>query len=57
MDRWGVEWEKATDGQFERLEGRWRLPMALFKGPQMMEAIAKTVLSLSIGVVDARWMF
>jgi len=51
MDRWGVEWEKTPDGELERLEGRWRLPMALFKGPQMMEAVAKKVLGAKISVV------
>jgi succinate dehydrogenase/fumarate reductase flavoprotein subunit len=51
MDKWGVEWEKTPDGQFERLEGRWRLPMALFHGPQMMEAIARKVVHMNIDVV------
>jgi succinate dehydrogenase/fumarate reductase flavoprotein subunit len=51
MDRWGVEWEKTPDGKLERLEGRWKLPMALFKGPQMMEAVAKKVLRRKIHVV------
>ena len=50
MDQWGVEWEKTPDGKLERLEGRWRLPMALFKGPQMMEAVAKKVLQTRIDV-------
>ena len=50
MDQWGVEWEKTPDGKLERLEGRWRLPMALFKGPQMMEAVAKKVLRTKIDV-------
>jgi len=51
MDKWGVEWEKTPDGKLERLEGRWKLPMALFKGPQMMEAVAKKVLRTKIDVV------
>ncbi len=51
MDGWGVEWEKTPDGELERLEGRWKLPMALFKGPQMMEAAAKKVLDMRINVV------
>jgi succinate dehydrogenase/fumarate reductase flavoprotein subunit len=51
MDRWGVEWEKTPDGELERLEGRWKLPMALFKGPQMMDAVAKKVLHMGINVV------
>jgi succinate dehydrogenase/fumarate reductase flavoprotein subunit len=51
MDRWGVEWEKTPGGQLERLEGRWKLPMALFKGPQMMEAVAKKVAQMGIDVV------
>jgi succinate dehydrogenase/fumarate reductase flavoprotein subunit len=50
MDRWGVEWEKTPDGRLERLEGRWRLPMALFKGPQMMEAVTRQVVRMGIGV-------
>ena len=50
MKQWGVEWEKTPDGRLERLEGRWRLPMALFKGPQMMEAVAKKVLQTGIDV-------
>jgi succinate dehydrogenase/fumarate reductase flavoprotein subunit len=51
MDRWGVEWEETPDGKLERLEGRWKLPMALFKGPQMMEAVAQKVLQTRIHVV------
>ncbi len=50
MDQWGVEWEKTPDGKLEKLEGRWKLPMALFKGPQMMEAVAKKVLRSGIDV-------
>lgn len=51
MDKWGVEWEKTPDGEYERLPGRWKLPMALFHGPQMMEAIARTVLRRDIRVI------
>ena len=51
MDRWGVEWEKTPDGEIERLDGRWKLPMALFKGPQMMEAMSKRVGRMGIQVV------
>ncbi len=51
MDRWGVKWEKTPDGQFERIEGRWKLPMALFHGPQMMEAVARKVGLMNIIVV------
>jgi succinate dehydrogenase/fumarate reductase flavoprotein subunit len=51
MDRWGVEWEKTPDGEIERLDGRWKLPMAMFKGPQMMEAMSKKVVRMGVKAV------
>jgi succinate dehydrogenase/fumarate reductase flavoprotein subunit len=51
MDQWGVEWEKGPDGEFERLKGRWGLPMAMFKGPQMMEALSRKVVEEGMDVI------
>jgi succinate dehydrogenase/fumarate reductase flavoprotein subunit len=51
MEKWGVEWEKTPDGTFERKEMRWKIPMGMFRGPQMMKAMAKKVIGSTIQVV------
>jgi succinate dehydrogenase/fumarate reductase flavoprotein subunit len=51
MDKWGVKWEKTPDGKFERKEARWKIPVCMFHGPQMMEAMAKKVLDSGVEVI------
>jgi succinate dehydrogenase/fumarate reductase flavoprotein subunit len=51
MEKWGVKWEKTTDGQFERKEARWKIPVCMFRGPQMMEALANKVIESGINVI------
>jgi succinate dehydrogenase/fumarate reductase flavoprotein subunit len=51
MDKWGVEWVKTSEGQFQRQLGRWNLPMAMFRGPQMMEAMSRAVMSAGIKTI------
>jgi len=51
MEKWGVEWEKTTDGKFERKVGRMGKTVAMFRGPQMMEAMAKKVIDEGVRVI------
>lgn len=45
MDKWGVEWEKTPDGEFERKRARRGRLVGMFHGPQMMEAMARKAIS------------
>lgn len=56
MDRWGVEWEKTAEGRYERKPARWNIPVLMFHGPQMMEAVAKKVKSVGIHVIGHTMM-
>ena len=51
MDRWGVKWEKTSDGKFERIKARHELLKCMFPGPQMMEAMAKKVIDSGVEVI------
>jgi succinate dehydrogenase/fumarate reductase flavoprotein subunit len=51
MDRYGVEWLKSRDGQYERIEMRWKIKNGMFRGPQMMEAMAKRTLAMGVQVI------
>ncbi|MDP2916798.1 MAG: FAD-binding protein, partial [Dehalococcoidia bacterium] len=51
MDSWGVEWEKTSDGRFERKECRWKQKMAMFHGQQMMEAMARKVIASGVQAI------
>jgi len=51
MERYGVDWLKTPDGKFERIEMRWKIKMGMFHGPQMMEAMAKKVISSGVQVI------
>lgn len=51
MEKWGVEWEKTPDGKFERKEVRYKQLAGMFHGPQMMEAMARKVISSGVEVV------
>jgi succinate dehydrogenase/fumarate reductase flavoprotein subunit len=51
MEKYGVEWEKTPDGHFERRLGRMGKTAGMFKGPQMMKAMAKKVKRSGIDIV------
>ncbi len=52
MDKYGVEWEKTPDGEFERKFMRSGFGMAaMFHGTQMMEAMAKKVIESGVEVI------
>jgi succinate dehydrogenase / fumarate reductase flavoprotein subunit len=51
LDRWGVEWEKTPDGNFERKACRWNLKQCMFHGPQLMEAVTRKVTERGVDVV------
>ncbi len=51
MERWGVTWLKDSSGSILRQEGRWKLPMAMFRGEQMMEEMARKVRQCGIKVI------
>jgi len=56
MDKWGVVWEKTPEGKYERKVARWNIPVLMFHGPQMMEAMAKKVESEGIHVIGHTMM-
>lgn len=43
MERFGVDLSKTPDGKFSRVAGRGTYPAVMFRGYQMMDAIAKAV--------------
>ncbi|MBI4186591.1 MAG: FAD-binding protein [Chloroflexi bacterium] len=52
MEKYGVEWEKTSDGKFERKLMRSGFGMAaMFHGPQLMEAMARKVIKSGVKVV------
>lgn len=51
MDQWGVEWEKAPDGSFERKTGRFAKLVGWFHGSQMMKAMARKVKASGVDVI------
>lgn len=51
MERWGVQWEKTAEGEFERKIARWNIPVVMFHGPQMMEAMSRKVVSCGVRVI------
>ncbi len=51
MERWGVTWLRDNEGRILRQEGRWKLPMAMFCGEQMMEEMAAKVRKCGITVI------
>jgi succinate dehydrogenase/fumarate reductase flavoprotein subunit len=51
LEKWGVKWEKTQDGKFERIETRWKTPVCMFHGPQMMEAVAGKVIKSGVEVI------
>ncbi len=51
MERYGVEWERTPDGQFERKRGRFGKMSGMFHGPQMMEAMARKVGDSGVEVI------
>ncbi len=51
MERWGVTWLKDKEGRILRQEGRWKLPMAMFHGEQMMEEMARKVSQCGIKII------
>ena len=56
LDKWGVEWEKTPDGNFERKECRWKLLQCMFHGPQLMDVLAKKVIDEGVEVVGHTMM-
>jgi succinate dehydrogenase/fumarate reductase flavoprotein subunit len=50
LEGWGLQWEKTPDGEFERkgMRGNQR---AMFRGPQLMEVMAKKVKKCGITVI------
>jgi len=51
MEKYGVEWEKTPDGKFERKTGRMGKTSGMFKGPQMMAAMAKKVRDSDVEII------
>ena len=52
MEKWGVEWEKTSDGEFERKFMRSGFGMAgMFHGTQLMAAMARKVIRSDVKVV------
>lgn len=56
MDAWGVIWEKTPEGKYERKPARWNIPVLMFHGPQMMEAMAKKVKASGVDVIGHTMM-
>jgi succinate dehydrogenase/fumarate reductase flavoprotein subunit len=50
LERWGLKWQKTSDGKFERrgMRGNQR---AMFEGPRLMEVMAKKVINSGIDVI------
>ena len=50
--RWGVEFERTTDGEIESHPGRGAHPIIMFHGPQLMHALMKTGLKVGVQQVN-----
>lgn len=51
-ERWGVEFERTSDGKIESHPGRGAHPIIMFHGPQMMHALMKTGLKVGVQQVN-----
>jgi succinate dehydrogenase/fumarate reductase flavoprotein subunit len=48
MDKWGVDFLKGSEGNFERRPGRGYYPVVMFRGTQMMETMRKVALKSGV---------
>lgn len=52
MERWGVEFERTSDGEIESHPGRGKHPIIMFHGPQLMHSLMKAGLRSGVQQIN-----